>query len=245
MTISPINKTKSKQIDNLLTQKSRFGWMPIVVILTLLTNCFLTLQVLRLSKITMVSRPYIYVQKPEGVTDIAQPVDKLHRTDAVLSSYAEDWLKLAYTWRSNKPNAHITEGNIKYPLPLHMASHAIAPGYRETYLVSTHHKYNSLNNNQFNFNQYLTGQYQSHIRVFEQPVVKQIKPGLWDVTVIATRTHTQGNSVIAQEKFNHQLRLKAIDPGNSRITFKNPTSLEKLFSKTQLQGLQIVKISQY
>ena len=81
--------------------------------------------------------------------------------------------------------------------------------------------------------------------MFEQPIVRQVEPGLWDVTVIATRTHSQGNSVVAQEKFNHEFRLKAIDPGNSRLGNQHNTTLEKLFKKTQNQGLQIIKISQY
>ncbi|MGB5632912.1 MAG: hypothetical protein WBM86_09065 [Waterburya sp.] len=240
--VTTSNNSQLKSADqHPLTQRSRFGWMPIAVIATLLINCFLTFKLLGLNKLAVTSRPYIYVQKADGTSDRAEPANKLYRSNAVVSAFAEDWLKLAYTWRSSNPNSYVNEGQVKYPLPLHMASHAIAPGYRETYLIATNHKYKD----QFNFELYLSGKYQSYVRVFEQPIVRQVEPGVWDVTVIATRTHSQGNSVVAQEKFNHEFRLQAIDPGNSRLGNQHNTTLEKLFKKTQNQGLQIIKISQY
>ncbi len=243
MTTSPItnNSQLTSRLQHPLTQRSRFGWMPIAIIATLLVNCFLTFRLLGLNKSAVTSKPYIYVQKADGTVERAEPANKLYRSEAVVKAYAEDWLKLAYTWRSSNPNAYVSEGQVKYPLPLHTASHAIAPGYRETYLASTNHKYSK----QFSFDLYLSGKYQSYVRVFEEPVIEQVEPGVWNVTVIATRTHAQGNSIVAQEKFNHVFRLKAIDPGNSRLGNKHDTTLEKLLKKMQNQGLQIISISQY
>ena len=95
------------------------------------------------------------------------------------------------------------------------------------------------------YEQYLSGKNQSYVRVFEQPIVEQVEPGVWDVTVIATRTHARGNAIMAQENFNHVLRLKAIDPGNQRLGHFEHTTLEKLFNQMQNLGLQIIKINQY
>lgn len=234
------NQTKSADATP-LTQRSRFGWMPIFVITTLLFNCYLTFKLLGLNKSAVASRPYIYVQKTDGTVELAEPVDELYRSEAVLQAYAEDWLKLAYTWSSSNPNSYVSERQVKYPLPLYMASQAIVPGYREAYLGSVSHKYSQ----QFTFDLYLTGKHQSYVRVFNKPVVEQVEPGVWDVTVIATRTHSQGKSIVAQEKFNHKFRLKAIYPGNSRLGNRQQTILQKLFNKTQNQGLQIIQISQY
>ena len=233
-----VSEDKSKHP---LEAKTRFGWMPIAIIGTLMFNCFLTFQLLGLNKSAVTSRPYIYMQKANGTTDKAVPVDELYRSEAVLKAYAQDWLKLAYTWRSKNPDLYVIERQSKYPLPLHTASQAIIPGYRETYLDSTNLKYSE----RFPLENYISGQHQSYVRVFEQPVVVAVEPGVWDVTVIATRTHAQGNSTIAQEKFNHVFRIRAIDPGNSRLNTNKDSTLEKLFDQMQNQGLQIINISQY
>lgn len=225
-----------------LTQRSRFEWMPLAIIGMLLFNCFLTLRLVGLNKLAVASRPYIYMQNVDGTAEKAEPVDELYRSDATIKAYAEDWLKLAYTWRSNdRDSYYVNERQVKYPLPLHTASMAIAPGYRETYLPSTNQKYSQ----QFSFDTYISGKHQSYVRVFEQPIVERVKPGVWDVTVIATRTHARGNAIIAQENFNHVIRLKAIEPGNSRLGERQNTTLETLLNRMQNQGLQIIKINQY
>lgn len=237
MTVSPGENNSSHPLE----AKTRFGWMPIAIISTLLFNCFLTFKLLGLNKSAVSSRPYIYMQKSDGTTDKAEPVDELYRSEAVLKAYAQDWLKLAYTWRSKNPDLYVVERQRKYPLSLHTASQAIIPRYRETYLDSTSLKYSE----RFPFENYISGQHQSYVRVFEQPVVAPVEPGVWDVTVIATRTHAKGNSPIAQERFNHTLRIRAIDPGNKRLNTKQDSTLEKLFDRMQNQGLQIINISQY
>lgn len=237
-----INNPQSARLTNHpLAQKSRFEWMPIAIVGTLLINSFLTVKLLGLNKSAVTSRPYIYVQKADGTAEKAEPVDELHRSDAVVKAYAQDWLKLAYTWRGNNPHGFVSERGVKYPLPLHTASLGIVPGYREIYLTSINQKYSK----QFTFDSYLSGQNQSVVQVFEQPIVEQVEPGVWDVTVIATRTHAQGNAITAQENFNHVLRLRAIDPGNSRLNERQDTTLSKLLHRMQNQGLQIIKISQY
>lgn len=225
-----------------LAQRSRFEWMPLAIIGVLLFNCFLTFRLVGLNKSAVASRPYIYMQKVDGTAEKAEPVDELYRRDATIKAYAEDWLKLAYTWRSNDRDAYyVNERQVKYPLPLHTASMAIAPGYRETYLASINQKYSE----QFDFDTYISGKHQSYVRVFEKPIVEQVKPGVWNVTVIATRTHARGNAIIAQENFNHVIRLKAIDPGNSRLGEQQTTTLETLLNRMQNQGLQIIKIDRY
>ena len=224
-----------------LAQRSRFEWMPLAIIGMLFLNCFLTFRLVGLNKLAVASRPYIYMQKVDGTAEKAEPVDELYRADAVIKAYAEDWLKLAYTWRSHNQDAYVSERQVKYPLPLHTASMAIAPGYRETYLTSINQKYSQ----QFDFDTYISGKHQSYVRVFEKPIVERVKPGVWDVTVIATRTHARGNAIIAQENFNHVIRLKAIDPGNSRLGEQQNTTLETLLNRMQNQGLQIIKIDRY
>ncbi len=224
-----------------LAQKSRFEWMPWAIVSLLLINSLLLWRLLGLNKAAVVSRPYIYLQKVDGTTERAEPVDELYRSNAVVKAFAEDWLKLAYTWRFPNQDSGVTERRVKYPRPLHTASMALAPGYREIYLTSLEQKYSQ----QFSFEQYLSGKNQSYVRVFEQPIVEQVEPGVWDVTVIATRTHARGNAIMAQENFNHVLRLKAIDPGNQRLGHSEHTTLEKLFNQMQNLGLQIIKINQY
>ncbi|MEO1669251.1 MAG: hypothetical protein AAFR77_00480 [Cyanobacteria bacterium J06631_2] len=237
MTISP----RENKPRHPLEEKSRFSWMPLAIVGTLILNCFLTFKLLGLNKSAVTSRPYIYMQKVDGTTDKAVPMDEMYRSEATIKAYAQDWLKLAYTWRSKNPDLYVVERQAKFPLSLHTASQAIIPGYRETYLDSTNLKYKE----RFPFDNYISGKYQSYVRVFDQPIVMQVESGVWDVTVIATRTHAQGNSTIAQENFNHTFRIKAIDPGNRRMNTKKDSALEKLYDQMQNQGLQIIDVSQF
>ena len=78
-----------------LAQKSRFEWMPWAIVSLLLINSLLLWRLLGLNKAAVVSRPYIYLQKVDGTTDRAEPVPELHRSNAVVKAFAEDWLKLA------------------------------------------------------------------------------------------------------------------------------------------------------
>lgn len=230
-----------------LFNRSRFKYLPLTVLLLLVANllgmCHSSFSARQAAK----DEPYVYVQLPDGEVVQAQPKGHLYRSEETLQQFAQNWLTLGFSWKLDpapeaNPENMVTERNINFPKPFHAASVAIIPGLRESYMDSTAQKYRET----FPFEKYISGEQQSYLRFFEEPKVHKIKDGVWDITVIATRTHASGNAIIAHEIFNHVLRVQAIKPTASQgeLWAEMDTPLGKLLNATQRQGLQIIEINE-
>ncbi len=236
-----------------LEKPSPLRYLPLLMwgmILLLLVNSCNNSRKLDLS---IKNKPYIYVQKKDAEIIKAEAVDPLHRDKKVLQDYGENWLKIAFTWQktSSTEKNHVPENGINYPYRFHVASLAIKPGVRETYMRSIYEKYRE----KFPFEKYIANQYQSYVRVFEKPIVTEVIdekgkkiPGLWDIKIVATRTHAQDKSIIAHEVLNRIIRLKAIKPSDDKFLWGEKTSnleLGELLNQMQKQGLYIVQITEF
>lgn len=235
------------QPDHPLFQPSRFRYLPLVALALLILNLLATCHNSRTTQMAAQHQPYIYVEKTDGTTTEAEPVDPLFRSEAVVAKFTEDWLKLAYTWKiapeAGKP--YVNERGVDFPYPFHQASVAIVPGYREAYMDLTAKKYQQ----EFLFSNYINGQYQSYVRTYEPrgPKVQTVEPGVWDVTIVATRDHAINDSIVAHEIFNHVIRLKAIRPpnGDEMLWGNRETHLGKVLMKMQKQGLQVIRVTEF
>ena len=229
--------------DHPLFQPSRFRYLPLAVFLLLLLNLLATCSNSRASRIAAKNQPFIYIQTPNGATIQAQPVDPLYRSDATIAQFAENWLQLAYTWKSipQKDKAYVEERGTKFPYQFHAASLAIEPGYREAYMDLIAKKYQK----EFALEKYISGEQQSYLRFFEQPQIIPVKKGIWDVKIVATRTHAKGDSIFAHEIFNRVIRLRAIKPSSSQFWGNEETHLGKLLNEMQRQGFQIIEINDF
>ncbi|MDJ0647137.1 MAG: hypothetical protein QNJ60_00385 [Xenococcaceae cyanobacterium MO_188.B19] len=199
------------------------------------------------------NKPYIYVQKQDAEMVKAKPVNPLHREEKVLKDFGETWLRIAFTWQktSSKEKNYVTEKGVNYPIEFHLASLAIKPGIREAYMKSTYEKYRD----QFTLAKYIANQYQSRIDIYYQPIVTAVQdesgaviPGLWDVKIVAIRTHAQDKSIIAHEVFNRVIRLRAIKPSDEKYLWGDKTSdlsLGELLNQMQKQGLQVIQITEF
>ncbi|GFE72157.1 hypothetical protein [Chroococcus sp. FPU101] len=227
-----------------LFSPSRFKYVPLVVISLLLLNLLATCQSNRASHRALMNRPYIYVQQTDGTAIKVSPADSLYRSDETLIDFASNWLKLAYTWKlKNEPGKEANERGRNFPYPFHLASLAIALGYREAYMDLIANTYQK----EFPLSRYITGEEQCYVRIFETPQIEKIKPGLWNVTIVATRTHARGNSIFAHEVFNHVIQLRAVEPttDESKLWGNRDTELGKQLAAMQYQGLQIVEIGKF
>lgn len=235
--------SKENQSIQLLAKPEKFRYLPLVVISLLIMNLLATCNNSKTAKMAAQNQPYIYVQNSDGTVSEASPVGALDRNEATLAKFAEDWLELAFTWKNSgqkTENAFVPERNINFPEAFHKASLAIEPGYREAYMDVVAKKYDQT----FAFNHYISGQNQSYVRIYENPTVKRIKPGIWDVAIVATRIHANSKSIIAQEIFNHVIRVRAVKP--SREPWREPeTPLEDTLNQMQKQGLQIIEINEF
>ncbi|CAA9554840.1 hypothetical protein AVDCRST_MAG81-111 [uncultured Synechococcales cyanobacterium] len=245
-------KTESRPKPNLefersnpLFQPSRFRYLPLVVLALLVLNLVATCSNSRASRMAAKNQPYIYVQQPDGTAVEAKPADPLFRTEAVVASFAEDWLKLAFTWKGapEKGKSFVKERAADFPAQFHAASLAIEPGYREAYMDLVAKKYQR----EFPFTNYITGQTQSYVRTYEEPKVQRVGKGVWDITIVATRTHAAGDSVIAQEIFNYVVRVKAVKPSSrdQKLWGDRDTHLGKVLNAMQRQGLQVTQVNEF
>lgn len=238
-----LNKAnESYKKGNPLAEQPRFEWLPIAIVGMIFLNLFLTWQTKGDIRNLKRQQPYIYVQQENGDIVKAKSENPLFRNDNVVANFVEDWLTVAYSWDIQNPNLFMvaTEEKAKIPLPLYAASFAISPEYRETYLHSTAIKYKI----KFPFEKYIVGSNQSRVRVFEYPIVKKIDEQTWKVIVIAYRTHSADDKIIAEEKFNHVITVRAVKPSNKRLKLKNSNFLSQVMSDNQDKGLQIIKIEQ-
>jgi hypothetical protein len=245
------------KIESKLTQKidsdpnhplhapSRFKYLPLAIVSLLILILFATCQNSKTSQMGARHQPYIYVQNPDGTTVKAEPVKPLYRSDAVIANFTVNWLKLAYTWKvpPDKGKAYVSERGTDFPASFHTMSMALEPEYREVYMDSIAQKYQK----EFPFSNYISGQTQSYVRTFQEPKIDRVKEGVWDVTIVATRTHASEDSIFAHEIFNHVIRVRAIklSTEEDELWGDRDTHLGKLFREMEYQGLQIVKISQF
>ncbi|ACB54370.1 hypothetical protein cce_5024 [Crocosphaera subtropica ATCC 51142] len=240
---SEIVSNQEKNSIQLLAKRDNFRYLPLVVILLLVMNLVVTCQNSQTAKKSAQNQPYIYVQQPDGTVIEANPIGSKERTEATIAKFTEDWLKLAFTWKNTtekKENAFVQERNVNFPQSFHQASLAIEPGYREAYMDMVAKKYDE----KFPLNRYVSGQNQSYVRVYENPSVKQVSEGVWDVAIVATRVHSNSQSILAQEIFNHVIRVRAVKP--TKEPWGSPeTPLEKSLNQMQLQGLQIIEINEF
>ncbi len=228
-----------------LSQQSFFKYVPLGFLLLLILNLFVTCSNSKTSQMAAKNQPYIYIEKPDGTTLRAEPVDPLYRSEPVIEKFAEDWLKLAYTWKilPEKGKPSISERGVEFPYQFYAATLAIEPGYREAYMALTAHKYQR----EFPFSNYITGQRQSYVRIYDGSKVQQVDKGVWDVSVVATRTHASGDSILAHEVFNHVIRVSAIKPSgpDKKLWGERDTQLGKLLNDIQLDGLQIIQVNEF
>lgn len=240
------------QPDHPLFQPSRFRYLPLSVLLLLIINLLATCHNARTSQLAAKHQPYIYVENADGTTTEAKPVDPLMRSEAVIAKFSEDWLKLAYTWKIAPETGErlVNERGVDFPYQFHKASLAIIPGYREAYMDLTAKKYQQ----EFVFADYINGQHQCQVRIFEPKndakqgsTVQSVEPGVWDVTIVATRDHAINNSIVAHEIFNHVIRVRAIRPssGDEELWGERDTHLGKLMNEMQKQGLQVIRVSEF
>ncbi len=244
---------KARKNPDILDKPSGLRYLPLLIWVVLFLNLVNSCSNSQKLKLAIQNKPYIYVQTLDGEIVKAKPVDSLHREEVVVKKFGENWLKVAYTWQNTptmpKDDQFVSENAIQYPQSYYLASLAIVPGYREAYMKSTFEKYRK----QFPFEKYLRGEYQSYVRIFNEPIIMTVKdeqgkiiPGMWDVKIVATRTHAQEKSIVAHEVLNRVIRLRAVKPSDDRYLWGDKTSdLGRLLNQMQKQGLQIIEITEF
>ena len=234
-----------------LARPSPFRFMPLFILVVLLLNLVNSCNNTRRLNLAIQNKPYIYVQTTDGEIVKAQPVDELHREEVVIANFAENWLKIAFTWQKTGEQSqnYLKERGTNYPYSFYLASLGMKPGAREAFMNATQKKYRK----EFLFSKYISGQYQSYVRTFERPIVSPVKnedgdimKGVWDVKIVATRTHAAGESILGHEVFNRIIRLRAVKPSDELgLWGDGQTNLGKLLNQMQKKGLQVISVTEF
>ena len=250
--VKPINN-QELEANHPLARPSPFRYMPLSILVTLLLILFSSCNNSRLLKQAIQNQAYIYVQTTDGEILKAKPVEPLHREEVILANFAENWLKIAFSWHKvgKTSENYVKENGVNYPYAFYLASLAMKPGYREAFMELTKKKYRQ----EFLFSKYISGEYQSYVRTFERPIVEEVKskdgeiiPGYWDIKIAATRTHAAGKAPIAHEIFNKIIRLRAVEPMEESEKIQKiwgDTELSRLLIEMQKKGLQVVEVTDY
>ena len=208
--------SQAKKVMAVLEKPSLMRYAPVALMGLLLANLFVSCSGWLTAGKLIRDRPYIYVHNAEEGTAVkAKAVDHLHREPAIVTKFAKDWLTLAYTWQlKGLKTASVRESGYEFPAPFHAASLALMPGFREGYLPQQLAKYAK---DDLNMSRYLSGSQESYIKFHQEPILEEIKPGLWNVSIISTRVHAQGSAVFANEVFNFSLKLQAVPPSKDQL----------------------------
>ncbi|KAI9129596.1 hypothetical protein [Acaryochloris sp. CCMEE 5410] len=229
--------TKITIPKNPLQAVEKGKWMPYLIIGLTILNTGLLFRVGLSSKRAAQREPSnVFVQLPSNQTVEAKPVDKHHRETSHIQDFAHKWVSAAFSWSKGDGK---TEGKIEYPAQFYDVSYAIDLSYRVGWMESIHKKYDK----DFPFRNYIAGEWEAQVQILDKTkdiVVEQLEPGLWKVTVIATRLHDRGQERDFIERLNQELILKAVD--FVKTEDQDQTQLAKLMRVGQEYGLQIVEI---
>ena len=229
--------TKITVPKNPLQAVEKGKWMPYLIIgLTILNTGLLFRVGLSSKRAAQRELSNVFVQLPNNQTVEAKPVDKRHRETSHIQDFAHKWVSAAFSWSKGEGK---TEGKIEYPAQFYDVSYAIDLSYRVGWMESIHKKYDQ----DFPFRNYIAGEWEAQVQILDRKkdiVVEPLEPGLWKVTVIATRLHDRDQERDFIERLNQELILKAVD----FVKTEDPdqTQLAKLMRVGQEYGLQIVEI---
>lgn len=187
---------------------------------------------------------YAYIQLVDGQVVAGRGVGETMRTEATLHHFVQNWLLLSHNWpgtlANGQPDIGEVHGGRRVPTPLMAGSWALLPGFREAYLDATIQKYGQ--RGQFRLENYLRQEGAVVLRILHQSRPQPVKPGVWDVKVVASRLHFRGEEHVANESFNQTLRVMAVTPIRHPLA-DNASPLEQQIYALQQQGLAISQIT--
>jgi hypothetical protein len=234
-------------------QFSQNRWIPLSIIGLLCLNFLAQCGTQRTINNVQRQDKYAFLQRVDGNTERIEQVNSSDRSVATIKKFTYDWFKLCHEWGGKfdrKPDPGITIGGKRFPSVFGKCAYAIAPDFRQTYLSGFYDYY--ANNATLKplltpslFTTANTDSKNKEVLIYVEPLEpKTIQPGVFEIPVVATREVKIGDLSYI-EKFNKLVRLKAIPPYLPPWTTEDQTPLGKLLGQWQLQGLQIVNISNY
>ena len=182
-----------------------------------------------------------FVQLKDGTTARVVEADGLYRESKTIKTFVSNWVNLTWSWDgkipgTNEPDPGIkTKKSGKVPTSAWMASLMMESEFGEASLVELA---------KLVPNSVFEGKTRSTAYVSYLSEPREIKKGVWEVDVIATRVVLSQGVGESREPFNRTITLKATEVPISPLG-ENANLVEKTVNSMRLAGLEITRIVEF
>jgi hypothetical protein len=182
------------------------------------------------------------VQLDGGKSVLVEPVASNYRTEEVIDSFVKESMTLLFTWNVvNKDSGSrrivdkgVEVGEGKVPTRTWQASFAIANDFRETFLQEMAASFIPAG--------VLSGDAQSTLLIESLSTPTQVKPGVWEVDMVAFLVVFDGRSPQGRStSFNKTIVVKAVEEALDPLP-EETSPIQKAVYETRSKGLVIDEI---
>jgi hypothetical protein len=186
-------------------------------------------------------RKVTFVQLKDGTTARVVEADELYREPKTIKTFVSNWVNLTWSWDGKIPGTNESDPGIKtqkggkVPTSAWMASLMMESEFGEASLVELA---KLVPNSVFEGKTRST----AYVSYISEP--REIKKGVWEVDVIATRIVFSQGVGESREPFNRTLTLKATEVPISPLG-ENANLVEKTVNSMRSAGLEITRIVEF
>ena len=189
----------------------------------------------------LATRGKVYVQQPDGSTQLAREFPEGHRENEVLQKTVITWIKLTFEWDNRIPGSDENDQGIEVeggkivPTKAYLASYLLESGFRTEFLKLL---------SQIVPPAVFSGTRTSTVLIYNVSTPRQIAQTTWEVDVISTRVERGSKGELREVKFNRTFTLKAIVPAELALGKDEPLAFRHQVNELLKNGVMITKIVQ-
>ena len=189
----------------------------------------------------LASKRTVFVQEPDGSTQLAQEKDENYRADEVVRSTVANWLPLMWEWDNRIAGSDTVDrglqigsgGNLRVPTKVYMASFLLSPEFRWEHLkkIAT---------------EIPQEVYKGSVRsVFEihylgKPIRKE---NTYEIIVMGIRTDIAERGQLKREsRYSKTIVLKPVEPYRTVLKDSEPSAFRKQLAELLKNGLMVTSI---
>lgn len=194
-----------------------------------------------LSLKTLSQKKVTFVQLKDGTTASVMEADGLYREPKTIKTFVSSWVNLTWGWDGKIPGTNDPDPGIKIkkservPTSAWMASLMMESQFGEASLVELA---KLIPNGVFEGKTRST----AYVSYLSEP--REIKKGVWEIDVIATRVVLEQGVGESRQPFNRTITVKATEVPISPLG-ENANLVEKTVNSMRSAGLEITKIVEF
>ncbi|MEG4323772.1 hypothetical protein QUB37_13285 [Microcoleus sp. AT3-A2] len=181
------------------------------------------------------------VQLINGQTYYVAERDRFFRYPSVIQNFVKIWAELTFNWDNKIPGTNDTDSGIKVnskrvPTSTYFASLLLEPNFGKASLPDIA---------ELVPNKVFTGQLRATVIISFLSEPREVRPGEWEIDMIATRLLVDRTSGIDQRiPFNRTFRIKAVEIQTPPLGSQASAFEQKVY-ELRSAGLEINKITEF